>query len=123
MFEAGVSIGHRTARSSLVRAPRVVDVAKNLPNAYCLADTSVRSAGLRQDDPNFRLATSRTPHVLRIAFILPDTGIGGGNSVMMAHARVAAEVGHDATIVVSNEAQPQAPSAAMDNVPFLSLSQ
>ena len=44
---------------------------------------------------------------MRIAFLIPDTGIGGGNSVLLAHARSAAAAGHEVTIVVSAAVPPQ----------------
>ena len=38
---------------------------------------------------------------MKIAFLLPDLGIGGGNSVVLAHARCIAAAGHDVTVAVS----------------------
>jgi glycosyltransferase involved in cell wall biosynthesis len=41
---------------------------------------------------------------LRIAFLIPDLGIGGGNSVVLAYARIAAAAGHEVTVVVTTGA-------------------
>jgi glycosyltransferase involved in cell wall biosynthesis len=41
--------------------------------------------------------------VLRLALVVPSLGIGGGNAVVLSHARVAAEAGHDVTVVVSGD--------------------
>ena len=38
---------------------------------------------------------------MRIAFLIPDLGIGGGNSVILAHARTASAAGHEVTIAVT----------------------
>lgn len=40
---------------------------------------------------------------MRIAFLLPGTGIGGGTSVTLSHARAAIELGHAATIATSGK--------------------
>jgi glycosyltransferase involved in cell wall biosynthesis len=38
---------------------------------------------------------------LKIAFLIPNLGIGGGNSVILAHARTAAAAGHEVTVAVT----------------------
>ena len=38
---------------------------------------------------------------MKIAFLIPNLGIGGGNSVIVAHARTAAAAGHEVTIAVT----------------------
>ena len=38
---------------------------------------------------------------LKIVFLIPNLGIGGGNSVILAHARTAAAAGHQVTIAVT----------------------
>jgi len=48
---------------------------------------------------------------LKIAFLIPNLGIGGGNSVILAHARTAAAAGHEVTIAVT-EGLPAASDAS-----------
>ena len=48
-----------------------------------------------------RSPTKRPTRELKIAFLIPDLGVGGGNSVVLAHARSAADAGHQVTVVVS----------------------
>jgi O-antigen biosynthesis protein len=60
---------------------------------------------------------------LKIAFLIPNLGIGGGNSVMLAHARSAAAAGHEVTIAVSTGVPSELDIVRIDGQRVASLTQ
>ena len=60
---------------------------------------------------------------MRIAFLIPDLGIGGGNSVILAHARTASAAGHEVTIAVTEGMPAELNTSGIEGARVVSLSQ
>jgi glycosyltransferase involved in cell wall biosynthesis len=60
---------------------------------------------------------------LKIAFLIPNLGIGGGNSVILAHARTAAAAGHEVTIAVTEDVPAGLDTSRIEGPRVVSLSQ